>query len=1402
MKQIIRRVTALVLTLFMLMTLMSVGYAIVSSEVREEDSVVLAVRQQALVPEDGIPEDQSNTLKFGIDLVRANNLSGFTLRHQVDLIERDENNNIIKRTPATSLFKISGQYGDVSLASLKNTKWNSDSGLRAGTATSSNIGWTITKPVNRDKMADELIWFYILPDKNVFNGEYELYLEPQDNQDSMIIGGIGGSGKVNLQHNLGKDGDCRTTFMIEDGIDPETLVPKNLIITPDTTGGKSTEFAYGDTVNWAPLTASADKGHESAGEVTYKWYYTESGTEHEVTDGEVTTENGRSICTPDLTNFKPGMSREYYFVATNEVMGMPLGSTSEKVTFSYNKATLSDSVWTVTGDNAYSKTENNLQAPYTGNPYTLTHTWKDNSTLAEGFKIFYDGSTTGTTEQTHQQTNVGKYSAKLEADADGNYEGTSQFNWEIIPGTIEAQNDLTAEIPIYATSRTPKNISDLINPKVADKSTLKYTVTDNSGKFEITNNNAANAAIVCKTGVTDNNQVYNVQVHVEDTASNYNSADFTLKMKIMQSSPAIVEVTANALEFTYGDEIPDDFTSQIEVKAWVDNNGEKGDEITNEPDVRIEVGGTEGGEDIKDAGTHKVKVQWTGTHEGKPYSGTGTFEVKVNQKPVSALTAKTGQVYDGTEKSAFDTVDNKVYTVSGDKAINAGSYTATVKLASTNYKWNDGATGDKTVNWKIEKAIGSGTGADFPISKSDKNKQVDPSKMITLEGKTFGDLVSISKCEKIAGEGNGPLSKPAEISSDKKTIILDSLEDVKKEQTVTYQIVFETENYSAFTLTLKIVGQPLKTAYFSEADFADREYKYQGTGLADKIEKEFMPVPEPKGTGTPNYTYTYYKDLTGEPISNEEINNVGEYYMSIKYTDDLYEANGTKDGLKRIKITVKPLSGLEIKNEGEIDFGTKVYDGTTEIKDIKPTGTVVFEGLNGTDSIGSNYTITTAVAVGADVGDQKVTYTVKLTDTELVANYGVTDVLTGTNGKLKITAYEIKNYTLATPDKIYTISDDTNLTLQLNNPEIKSPVTQNPLNATAQLVLSSKTGNVKVTLNDKNHTIGPDNTWTSGNIDLVKDANIATNPITNVYYGDTLPAPTAKIFGADVTGTWYNGSETASSSVNQALAVFQKDGAAIYALVSVSPTSRPTVDDEDDNNYGGGSQGSSSGLPNVSSGSGNRPMGRPGSTTTKPSGTTNPTNGKPLTNPNGTNPPAQPEQPGQSTEQPGQSGKVFTDTANHWSKDAVAFVTERNLFQGTSADKFSPETAMNRAMLVTVLARLDGADTTGGANWYEPGVKWAKEKGVSDGKNPLNNVTRQELATMLWRYASKPEASGDLSKFKDANGVSDWAVDAMRWATQSGIITGKGNGVLAPGAYATRAEVATMIMRFVNLMNA
>ncbi len=175
-----------------------------------------------------------------------------------------------------------------------------------------------------------------------------------------------------------------------------------------------------------------------------------------------------------------------------------------------------------------------------------------------------------------------------------------------------------------------------------------------------------------------------------------------------------------------------------------------------------------------------------------------------------------------------------------------------------------------------------------------------------------------------------------------------------------------------------------------------------------------------------------------------------------------------------------------------------------------------------------------------------------------------------------------------------------------------------------------------------------------------------------------------------------------------------------------------------------------------------------------------------------------PNKPNKSTMGEADASKFRDVAVSDWYFDAVQYVLEKGLMNGTSDWTFAPNDATTRGMIVTILARVEGVNTTGNP-WYAAGQKWAMDNGISDGTNMPGVITREQLATILYRYAKQKgydvSKSAALTGFSDADKVSGYAFDAMQWAVAEELLKGS-NGKLDPQGSATRAQVATILMRF------
>ena len=177
----------------------------------------------------------------------------------------------------------------------------------------------------------------------------------------------------------------------------------------------------------------------------------------------------------------------------------------------------------------------------------------------------------------------------------------------------------------------------------------------------------------------------------------------------------------------------------------------------------------------------------------------------------------------------------------------------------------------------------------------------------------------------------------------------------------------------------------------------------------------------------------------------------------------------------------------------------------------------------------------------------------------------------------------------------------------------------------------------------------------------------------------------------------------------------------------------------------------------------------------------------------------------------------FTDVPNDaWYAEAVSWAQANGIMDGVSEGSFAPDGAVTRAMLVTILYRLSGSpdmpesdwgyayEDVDASAWYAAAVYWARMNGVADGVSdtqfdPDGDITREQLVTMLYRYAGSP-ATEYVLDYPDTAQVSAYATDAMRWAVENGIINGTSDGMLDPYGAATRSQMAAIVMRYYALM--
>lgn len=197
--------------------------------------------------------------------------------------------------------------------------------------------------------------------------------------------------------------------------------------------------------------------------------------------------------------------------------------------------------------------------------------------------------------------------------------------------------------------------------------------------------------------------------------------------------------------------------------------------------------------------------------------------------------------------------------------------------------------------------------------------------------------------------------------------------------------------------------------------------------------------------------------------------------------------------------------------------------------------------------------------------------------------------------------------------------------------------------------------------------------------------------------------------------------------------------------------------------------------------------------------------------------PAEPAQPAQPQPCPRDDTcplARFPDAdRNAWYHDSLHYALEKGLLLGLTDTQLGPEVSTSRAMLTTVLYRMEGSahvsqsspfEDVPSESYYAPAVSWAAEQGIVLGYGhglfgPHDPVTREQLAAILWRHAGSPSSLGELSAFSDAGQTHHYALPALNWAVEQKLLSGKGNGILDPRGPATRAELASILMNYAAL---
>ena len=567
--------------------------------------------------------------------------------------------------------------------------------------------------------------------------------------------------------------------------------------------------------------------------------------------------------------------------------------------------------------------------------------------------------------------------------------------------------------------------------------------------------------------------------------------------------------------------------------------------------------------------------------------------------------------------------------------------------------------------------------------------------------------------------------------------------------TATVEIKVTNANYDpyAIAVTLTVSDKPAsKTDVTDKINFPNGELTYNGKG--QKYENATIT-----GVSGGSLTYTYTPTSPSATLDGGLPKTAGTYTVTAKYADD------TSFGAKTATLTIKKATVTVTAKNQSIYVGGTVPSLTSPVEGTHYTVTGLAEGdkLNG--KITLNYMNSTSTAPVEPDNTKAGTYHI---------------VITG----------------VSVPDNNYEPIKTTNgtLTIQAQSSGGSSSGGSSSSGGGSSSGSSSSSGKVETTTKPDGTKIQTETKKDGTKVETTTAKDGSTSKTTTNPNGSSVTENKAADGSTGTVKTDKSGQTTAETQLSsKAVETAKKNGEPVKAPVEVEATrnsnTAPVVNIEVPKSAG--ETKVEIPVSNV----------KPGTVAV-------------LVHPDGTEEIIKNSVPtedgiqltvnGGATVKIVDNSKDFIDTREHWSRDQVNFVAARELFQGVGDNQFGVGRPMTRGMVNTVLARLAGVDTTPatGQNWYDKGIAWARENGVSDGTNPNGNVTREQLATMLYRYAGSPTVSGTLS-FTDTHEANLYAQDALLWAVQNGILNGYGDGRVGPKANAERAQVAAMMARFI-----
>ena len=956
------------------------------------------------------------------------------------------------------------------------------------------------------------------------------------------------------------------------------------------------------------------------------------------------------------------------------------------------------------------------------------------------------------TETIPTGTDAKAYTVWYKVNGDENYNNTTAQSVSVSIGKAAAT---VTKAPEAVTGLTyTGNPQDLVTAGEAEGGTMQYS-TEENGTYSTdipTGTNAGDYTVWYKV-VGDENHSDTQPVKIEVTIAGVSITDDN--------------VTLSTTEFTYnGQEQKPTVTVILDDKNLVVDT-----------DYEVSYNPTE----VKNAGDYTVTVTGKGSYEGTVQK---TFTIQKADPAIGNVTYGGGVLYESTALNSI-TLNRSNTTVPGTLKLDAGQ---TLRADVSSYKWTftpDDADNYETVTGTVQLTVQADTLTGLSI-------QTNPSKTAYVYGETFdktglvleaayesGNRVSVS-AEEITVVTTGPLTCDT-------TAVVVSYQGMTCQVSVTVgKATYSGQTTVTGTIWANATGEVRLPQPPDGATFGDPVYSvgsdtvvrveitgntlaYEGGSGITKGQEYEITVPVNGGTNYENYTITVTligtdkKVPTGAPTLSTTTITYGQSLSTITLSGSM------QDGAETVT-------------------GTFTWDAPTTTPDagsyeaqwtFTPDNGDLYVSVSGTTAITVNkatprgtpkYTaITTSGKTLADAGLTTEGGTFSVPGTVAWEQADTTQVQANTAYTWKFTPTDSSNYnTLTGSIELWHQSSSSGGASSGGGSSSgsKTETTTNPDGSTTTTVTK------------------PDGTVTTTTTDPAGNkTEVVANPD-----GTSKTTIENKDGSGSVTVVDENGNVVSSATLSQAaVEAAQEKGEAVALPIPEVPAatdreSAPTVTVD---LPVGGSVKVEIPVEDVTAGTVAVIVKANGTEEVIKTSLTTET-GVAVTLSDG------------DTVKVVDNSKTFDDVpGNYWGAEAVAFASSRELFAGTSATTFAPDTAMTRAMIVTVLARFEGVDTSTGSTWYEAGRQWAMQNGVSDGTNMDASLTREQLATMLWRYAGSPGASADLSGYTDAASVSDWAAPAMAWCVEQGIIGGTSTTTLSPQGEATRAQVATILMRFI-----